>query len=255
MKTQIRLTIHPQPDDVTCGPSCLYSLYRHYGDDGVSLGQVIKEVAKLDGGGTLVEALGCHALRRGFHATIFSYRVDLLDPTWFAADGAVHDPADVCERLSQQLSAKRADARYRLATRCMREFLSLGGELKMEDLTPGLISRHVSRGVPILAGLSSTYLYRTAREIDETLTPDDVRGVPQGHFVMIVGYAARRREVLVADPLDPNPPYHTGRYRLSIDRLVNAVMLGVLTHDANLLVLRPGDDRPTRRSRGTRRRR
>lgn len=239
MKTEIKLDIQAQPDDVTCGPSCLYSMYRYLGDKTISLRQVMDQIERLDHGGTLIEVLACHGLRRGLHATIYSYHVDLLDPTWFAEDGGVHDPEWVAERLAQQLIAKKGDQRMRLATRAMQEFLRLGGDLRMEDLTPGLIARVLNSGTPILAGLSSTYLYQVSREIPETNEDDDVKGEPQGHFVMLVGYAPGKREVLVADPLSHNPPYHTAKYRISIDRLVNAVMLGAITHDANLLVLTP----------------
>jgi hypothetical protein len=240
MRTQLQLSIQPQPDDLTCGPSCLYSLYRYFGDHDITLRQVIEQIERLDHGGTLIEVLACHALRRGFRATIYSYHVDLIDPTWFADDGLVHDAADIRTRLARQVKVKKPDARYRLATKALQDFLALGGELRMEDLTPGLITRHISRGLPILAGLSSTYLYRSPRECSPSLEADDIRGEPQGHFVMLVGYEGRKREVLVADPLDPNPPYHTALFRVGVDRLVNAVMLGILTHDANLLVISPG---------------
>ncbi|MFZ2874844.1 MAG: C39 family peptidase [Phycisphaerales bacterium] len=236
---QIKLAIQAQPDEFTCGPACLYSLYRHYGDTDISLRQVIEQIERLDHGGTLIEVLACHALQRGFRATIYSYHIDLLDPTWFAQDGGVHDPADVIARLAQQVSHKKPDPRYRLATRAMQQFLRLGGELRMQDLTPALISGHIAAGRPILAGLSATYLLRTARERNETMTDDDVCGEPQGHFVMLVGYTPRTREVLVADPLDPAPPYHTATYRVNVDRLISSVMLGIITHDANLLVITP----------------
>ncbi|MBI1190795.1 MAG: hypothetical protein GC200_08980 [Tepidisphaera sp.] len=239
MKTEIKLEIQAQPDDVTCGPSCLYSIYRHLGDKTITLRQVIDQIEKLDHGGTLIEVLACHGLKRGLHATIYSYHVDLLDPTWFAEDGGVHDRDYVRERLGLQLAAKKGDSRMRLATRAMQEFLRLGGDLRMEDLTPALISKHIAKGTPILCGLSSTYLYGASREVEKTNEDDDVAGYPQGHFVMLVGYDPAKREVLVADPLDQNPPYHTAKYRISIYRLVNAVMLGIITHDANLLVLSP----------------
>lgn len=242
MKKQISLTIQAQPDDVTCGPSCLYSLYRYYGDTSITLRQVIDQIERLHHGGTLIEVLACHALRRGFEATLYSYHVDLLDPTWFADDGGPHDPQQVRDLLSQQLAAKRGDARSRLATRAMQEFLSLGGDLRMDDLTPSFIARHLAAGTPILAGLSSTYLYRQSRETDDN-RPDDIRGEPQGHFVMLVGYWGKKREVMIADPLDHNPPYHTAKYRVSVERLVNAVMLGIVTHDANLLIVRPRPDK------------
>jgi hypothetical protein len=165
--------------------------------------------------------------------------MQMYDPTWFAADGGAHTPADLAQRLEQQLAAKKGDQRLKLATRATQEFLELGGELKLEDLTPSLIARTIADRTPIITGLSSTFLYRQPRERGLKNIEDDVAGEPQGHFVMITGYDSRKREALIADPLDPNPPFHTAQYRLSIDRLINAVLLGILTYDANLLIIHP----------------
>jgi hypothetical protein len=90
------------------------------------------------------------------------------------------------------------------------EFLSLGGQVRYEDLTPKLIRKFVSRGTPILTGLSSTYLYKEARELPDS-THDDLRGDPAGHFVVLCGYTRETREVHVADPYAPNST-GPGRY-------------------------------------------
>ncbi len=243
MTTEIELNIPPQPDDVSCGPTCLYALYRHFGDKKISLSRVRSEVQRLDNGGTLLEILACHALKRGYSATICTFHIQMYDPTWFAADGAAHTPDDLSERLEQQAAAKRGNPRLKMATKACREFLRLGGELKMIDLTASLISGYLREGLPIITGLSSTFLYRHRREFGPKNIEDDIHGEPQGHFVMLIGYDSHKREVLVADPLDPNPPFHTAKYRLPIDRLLNAILLGVLTHDANLLVVRPAAKR------------
>jgi hypothetical protein len=237
MNTEIKLDIKAQPDDESCGPTCLHSLYCYYRDN-VPLKRVITEIQKADYGGTLIEILACHALKRGYDATIYTYHVQMFDPTWFAEDGDLHDPPGVRELLKQQLELKKSMPRLSIATRAYREFLALGGKLRMEDLSPALIYRHISEKHPIIAGLSSTFLYRESRAISPT-EGDDVKGQPQGHFVMLVGYDSRKSEVTVADPLDVNPPFHTSRYRLPMARLINAVLLGILTHDANLLVITP----------------
>ncbi len=241
MKIEIDIEIDAQPNDETCGPTCLHALYRYFGAE-VSLRKLISEIRRLDSGGTLAEILAVHALRRGLEATIYTYNMQMFDPTWFADDGVIHDPGSVIQRLAQQLKAKRAkgDRRLRASTRAYRDFLTEGGELKLEDLTPALLRGYLAEGVPIIVGLSSTYLYRTAREIERNgvITDDDVRGEPQGHFVMLVGYDSEQREVLIADPLDANPPFHTAKYRLDIDRLINAILLGTITYDANLLIIR-----------------
>ena len=93
---------------------------------------------------------------------------------------------------------------------------------------------------PILTGLSATYLYESVRETgDTTLVEDDIRGQPQGHFVVLYGYDPEEREVLVADPLGDNPRYGAHYYRVSLTRLLGAILLGIITYDANLLIVRP----------------
>ncbi len=78
----LHVDILPQPDDTTCGPTCLHAAYRYYGDI-ISLTQVIREVRKLKGGGTLAVFLACHALKRGYQAKIYTYNLHVFDPTWF----------------------------------------------------------------------------------------------------------------------------------------------------------------------------
>ena len=131
------------------------------------------------------------------------------------------------------------DYRLQHATTGYLEFLSLGGRLRLLDLSRYLIRGILRRKLPIITGLSSTYLYRVAREYGAEDEPDDVRGFPAGHFVVIAGYDKERRKVLVVDPYQQNPYADTHRYWLSVDRVVNAVLLGIVTHDANLLIIHP----------------
>jgi hypothetical protein len=96
--------------------------------------------------------------------------------------------------------------------------------------------------LPILTGLSSTYLYRTAREFGSEDVPDDICGLPAGHFVVMAGWDPQRRRVLVVDPYQPNPYGTSHEYWIAIDRVVAAILLGIVTHDANLLVVYPRPD-------------
>jgi hypothetical protein len=66
-----------------------------------------------------------------------------------------------------------------------------------------------------------------------------VLGVPSGHFVILSGYDRARREVTIADPLQDNPGYGSHYYRVGMNRLVAAILLGILTYDANLLIVAP----------------
>ncbi len=193
---RLRLEVQRQPDATTCGPTCLHAIYGYYGDR-ITLGRVVSEVTALPAGGTLAVWLACHALRRGYDATIYTYNLQLFDPTWF--DG---EPERLAGRLMAQSRAKR-DRRLATATRAYLEFLVLGGAVRFEALTAGLLRRPLKRGIPILTGLSATYLYACARERDDDY--DDIAGSPTGHFVVVSGYDTRTRKVRIADPLARQP--------------------------------------------------
>jgi len=134
--------------------------------------------------------------------------------------------------------------RLQISSRAYLEFLRLGGDVRMEDMTGNLLRRYLKRSIPILTGLSATYLYNERREFGDRSAPDDVRGLPQGHFVVLCGYDAVERTVLVADPLESNPlSPGANRYDVDLDRLMCAIMLGIVTYDANLLIIRPKEGR------------
>src|SRR5215213_5938346 len=72
-----------QPDETTCGPTCLHAVYRYWGDQ-EPLERLIARAHRLEHGGTFAVFLGCDALRRGYRAAIYTYNVTVFDPTWFA---------------------------------------------------------------------------------------------------------------------------------------------------------------------------
>lgn len=222
--------LEPQPDDVTCGPACLHGIYRYYGDT-VPLASVIADIRQLDRGGTLDVFLANHALARGYDVTLYTYNLDLFDPTWFALKNE-----EIRARLAAQAKVKPW-RRLQTATRGYDEFLRLGGKLMLRDLEPALLRRFLQRGTPVITGLSATYLYRAVRDIPETNADDDVRGEPVGHFVVLTGYRRDTREILIADPLATNPLVSSRYYAVKVQRLIGAILLGIVTYDANLLVI------------------
>ncbi|QHL86351.1 peptidase-C39 like family protein [Nibribacter ruber] len=232
-----KLQILTQPDDSTCGPTSLHAVYQYFKDD-VSLDQVISEVSFLEDGGTLAVLLGSHALKRGYKAHIYSYNLHVFDPTWFKMSNE-----KIIANLQEQLEYKQ-DPKLQIATQAYIEFLSLGGELRYKDLTRELLDQYFSQGIPLLSGLSATYLYNCARERtnerDESIF-DDVRGHPMGHFVVLAGFVddQDKEHVIVADPYQENPLFRNNYYNVPTPRLINAIMLGIVTYDANLLVIQP----------------
>lgn len=228
----LSVNIRPQPDDVTCGPTCLHALYNYY-QDHIEMEQVIGQVQQLKSGGTLAVYLGIHALQRGYQTKIYTYNLHIFDPTWFA------EGVDLKEKLKQQVAVKK-DHRIKKTTAAYLKYLELGGKIQYAELTTRLMKKYLVRQVPILTGLSATYLYQCAREIAETNQYDDISGEPSGHFVLIKGYDRESRMVHISDPLNPNPVAKTEQhYQVSIYRLINAILLGIVTYDANLLIIQP----------------
>jgi hypothetical protein len=229
------LEIGPQPDDVSCGATCLQAVYRYYGNLD-ALEDVLDDVPQLENGGTLAANLAIHALKRGYRALMYTYNLRVFDPTWFEPGAG-----DLRDKLHAQAKAKN-NPRVTEATGAYLEYLELGGELAMVDLTPALLRQWLIKDRPILSGLSSTYLYQAAREVgNETLHDDDIRGHPTGHFVVLSGWDDEKNTVRIADPFKDNPHFEKHIYWLPVQRLITAILLGVLTYDGNLLVLEPGE--------------
>jgi hypothetical protein len=229
-----------QPDDVTCGPTCLRKVYHFYGLD-VPHEDVLGEIDRNEDGGTLAVHLGVSALRRGFRARIFSYNLRIFDPTW-----AELPAGGLRDKLAQRLE-HLATAKSRRAGHAYLHFVDSGGEIAFDELTPRLLKEILNRDHPVLAGLSATYLYRMPRERHDARTnellDDDVAGNPIGHFVVISGYTHWGRRFIVRDPSAHVPVIEEGRQVVDAQRLINSILLGDLTYDAVLLELWPGDER------------
>jgi hypothetical protein len=229
---RLPLRMLPQPDETTCGPTCLHAVYSYWGGTG-PLADLVERTHQLDHGRAFAHFLACDALRQGYQATLYTYNLTVFDPTWFAPG------VDIAERLRLQAAEKQHDARLQRVTKGYLEFLRLGGRLRLTDLSRPLIRGLLRKNLPIITGLSSTYLYRAAREFGPDDTPDYIRGLPAGHFVVLAGYDREKRSVLVADPYWRHPYSPSHEYWVNIDRLIGAVLLGIVTHDANLLLVYP----------------
>ena len=243
MTTSLHFDIRPQPNNTTCGPTCLHAVYRYF-DDPVALSRVIADVPTLESGGTLSVYLASHALRRGYQTTIIPYNLKIFDPTWSNIP-----PGGIAEKLRRQRATKQGLPGFERVTDAYLEYLLLGGRLKFEVLTAALIRKYLKRGIPIMTGLSATYLYNVPREydLDGRVVYDDVRGESVGHFVVLAGYDRETRRALIADPFLPNPMADGQHYSVDIYRLVCAIMLGILTNDGELLIIQPKRGQPKRR--------
>lgn len=232
MNTHLAFQILPQPDNDSCGPTCLHGIYSYFGDD-LPLERLIAEIPQLKSGGTLAVNLGIHALNRGYSALLYTYNLQMFDPSWFDDSGI-----DLIERIKRQMAVKR-NKKLREASKSYLEYLKLGGSILFEDLTRELIRRYLDASIPILTGLSATYLYNKPREYGPQSVYDSIRGEPVGHFVVLYGYDREADLVRVADPYSEDQVETDHHYLEDIDRVIHSILLGIVTYDSNLLVIQP----------------
>src|SRR5687767_8185806 len=109
--------IQAQPDEVTCGPTCLQALYSYYNDP-VPLKEVVQGVKKLKTGGTLAVMLGNHALKRGYKAHIYTYNLNVFDPTWFKESST-----RMIGFLQEQMNFKSKRRKLQVASKAYIKFL------------------------------------------------------------------------------------------------------------------------------------
>jgi hypothetical protein len=229
---ELAVARYPQPDDVTCGPTCLLQVMHFYGDRR-SYDEVLAGIDRNPDGGTLAAFLALAAIRFGYRATIYPYNLRVFDPTWFGLT-----PERVREKLLSRAGAIRK-RKTRRAARAYAALIESGGRIVFGEPSAETFVRILVRGHPIVCGLSSTWLYRQARENPDTNAEDDVAGDPTGHFVVVSGYERGGEAFLVSDP-SPHAPFgEAGRYAVPARRLLNSVLLGELTYDAVLLEISP----------------
>lgn len=234
----IDIKINSQPDDETCGATCLHAIYNYYNLSS-SLTEIIKNVERSMSGGTLAPYLGQHALQEGFDSTVYVNNLNVFDPSWFK-HGEVSSEKLIA-KLEAQIQYKQ-DPCIVQSSIAYQQYVKMGGIVLFRTLNVKLLQNYFKQKIPILTGLSATYLYSSARE---HFTPegisiyDDIRGTPCGHFVVLCGYDEKKKRVVVADPHRENPLSHNNYYTVSSHHLINAILLGVLTYDANLLIIQP----------------
>jgi hypothetical protein len=226
----LQLDISRQPNDSTCGPTSLHAVYNYF-DEEISLEEVIKSIEYLETGGTLAVMLGIDALKRGYQAEIVTFNLKIFDPSWFQNDN-IH----LIGKLKDQLKHKKSP-KFKQASLAYIQFLELGGKIIYKTLNKDLLQSYLIQDIPILTGLSATYLYNEKREHgEEPVYYDDIKGQPSGHFVVLSGINYENSSVQVADPLHGNP-FESQLYSVNIDHLICAILLGVITYDANLLII------------------
>jgi hypothetical protein len=130
-----------QPDDVTCGPTCLTQVYRYYGYE-KALSQVIRETPRNPDGGTLAVYLGISALQNGFRATLYSYDLRVFDPTWQTLK-----PSALIEKLQKRVRVVESK-RLQRTLHAYITYLRMGGQVHFQELEKNSWCRFWPEAIP-----------------------------------------------------------------------------------------------------------
>lgn len=226
---KLEVAMSKQPDDESCGITCLSAIYGYYHHP-VTLDALRGQIEHWRTGGTVGVNLARHALGSGFEVELYTYNIKIFDPTWKNLS-----PQEMEKKLKLRARKVRGKKQKKVIGFYL-DFLRRGGVLKFDDLDESLMDRLFKAKRPILCGLSATYLYQNMRETADN-QENDIVGQPVGHFVVVSGWDAAAHSVIINDPLRKNPISETGTYSLPFTKFSNAVMLGILTYDENLLVI------------------
>ncbi|ETO93918.1 C39 family peptidase [Legionella oakridgensis] len=145
------------------------------------------------------------------------------------------------EKLYEQLN-HASHQKMHLTTQAYLQFLDLGGRIHFSEMNFDLIRQQVDQNTPLISGLSATYLYQTMRDYtnkEDRVVYDEWLGAPSGHFVVIRGYEANPNTLHIADPYSPHPLSREHYYSISFSHWLHAFLLGIMTYDAELLVIKP----------------
>ncbi len=225
--------IEPQPNGVTCGPTCLHAIY-HYLGNTLTLNEVIQQVSYLENGGTLAVLLGCHALTLGYQVTLHSLNMYILDPTWIALDKQA-----LLHKLNEQITRSK-NPKIITTTKAYCQFLELGGTICFSEITEAQLARYIDNNIPLLSGVNSTYLYTSMRDYtgaQDQVVYDEFLGEPTGHFVVLRGCDTENHKLFIADPYAPQSLSTTHYYDVSFAHWLHAHLLGISTYDTELLAI------------------
>ena len=144
-----------QPDDLSCGPTCLAQVYRYYGHDKRAVRTVIDETARNPDGGTLAVYLGVSALRNGFGAASTRTTCGSSIPPGGSSPAAIAQAGEAAPAPGRPARPKlqRSRAAY-------IEFLGPRRQGALPELTRELMVRILAAAVTPSSRVGATYLYR-----------------------------------------------------------------------------------------------
>ena len=169
------------------------------------------------------------AIEHGLKVIVYTRSAGIIDPTWFSLSSE-----GLLSKLKEEYAYFEKEEYVGLPSfkediNAAIKFLETGGRIDFTPISKKLIAGLLKKEKPLIAGVSYTLLVNAPRERyfpeESCWKPDDIKGHPYGHVVVISGYKGNSFQIV--DPW----PQAEDNYYVKGDILVDAI----LRNDSNLL--------------------
>ncbi|MFH1385599.1 MAG: hypothetical protein ABIG65_00960 [Patescibacteria group bacterium] len=205
-------------------PACLQEVFGFYKKH-ISQEKIMGSSLNPKLGMSLPEA-GIFVGKYGFTSSIIVNNIEIFDPTWFNLDE---------KKLTENLKLRRryVGKYYKYLIDLYLKYIKSGGKIKFDTIGANLLKKCLSRDIPIIMELASTFLYKKAKSGKPGSFNEPFDGEVEGHGVVIAGFDGNKFKII--DPNIKNNPYSkNGIYWIGSDELLAS--FGLLEGKSLLLI-------------------
>lgn len=206
---------YDQEEVYSCIPACLQQVFQYYKKHITQ--QEILGTLKNPTKGMSVPKAGLFAKRYGFYPTIVTNNISIFDPVWFQLNN---------KKLIQNLGRRRkfVNTYYQSLIDDYVAYFKMGGHIAFNTIKRALLVQSLYRNTPVIAELSSTFLYKKSKSIKPGHFDSPFQGEIDGHGVVVAGFSKNKFKIV--DPDSKNNPYgKKGTYWILADELIASIFI------------------------------
>jgi len=198
-----------------CILACLQQVFGYYKKQ-ISQKEILKSLKKPKRGMSVPKA-GLFAKKHGFNPLVITNNIYIFDPTWL--------------KLGNIKLIKNLEKRKKFINKYNQsliddylEYLKANGRTKFDTIRLDLFVKYLSKNIPIVVEIASTFLYKKSKSIKPGQFNNPFKGKIEGHGVVIAGFNKNKFKII--DPDSKNNPYsRSGIYWISIDELIASIFI------------------------------
>jgi hypothetical protein len=209
----------PQCEQITpycCVPACLEQILKFHNIQDSQ--QIILKSLEYPERGMSIPQAGSYLLKHGFKTIINTNNIHIFDPAWFELG--------VPELIKQLKKRKKfVDIFNQSLIDDYLEYFKNYGAIKFETISGNLILKYLSKSMPIMAELASTYLYKKSKTSKPGAFNDSIKGQIEGHCVILAGFNEKNKIKIIDSNCENNPFNKRGTYWIDAEELIASIFI------------------------------